>query len=112
MAWIQCPLDLVGSDRDDSDVRGRIPGKFVVDAGASREPLIAKFAKKSRKGILAWFLCDLCVRFDVFGRILRIRGHVRLHREIVEHIEVGVQVLILLQRLQVSHRCARLRRRL
>ena len=40
---------------------------------------------------------------------LRIGRHIRLHREIIEHIEVGIQILIFLQRLQISHGRARLR---
>ena len=41
---------------------------------------------------------------------LRIRGHILLHFQIVEHIEIGIQILVLLQRLQIPHRRARFRR--
>ena len=41
---------------------------------------------------------------------LWICGHILLHGEIIEHIEVGIQILVFLQRLQISHRRARFRR--
>src|SRR5258708_12313166 len=45
------------------------------------------------------------------ARILWIRGNIVLHLQIVEHIEIGVQLVVPLQCLQIANRGSRLNRR-
>lgn len=61
-------------------------------------------------GLTRAFNREVCQEEDRHSRkeMLRVRGHVRLDFEIIEHLEIGVQILILFECLQVAYRRARL----
>src|SRR5208337_2964105 len=60
--------------------------------------------------------CPVSAARDAESRVstgnsdLRIRGYVVLHLKFVEHIEIGVQLVVLLQRLQIADGGSRLNR--
>src|ERR1700683_1713280 len=65
---------------------------------------IAPLRKLNTSNVTSNFTSDVC--------FLRIRHHILLHFQVIQQIEVGIQIVILLESLQIAHCRARLRLRL